>query len=173
MRSLISVCCAAFAFSVLVLSSPSAHATTFDLASSMDGAQANLGNGTGSTATGSASLTFDDVSSLLSWSGSFTGLLGDYTNSHFHGPAAPGTNAGVALGFAVTLDSGSRSGTFSGSATLSSSQASDVLAGLWYINIHSGFTPAGEIRGQVVPEPTTAVLIGLGMLGLGLGRSRA
>jgi hypothetical protein len=36
-----------------------------------------------------------------------------------------------------------------GSATLTDAQAADLLAGRYYINIHTAATPAGEIRGQV------------------------
>lgn len=152
---------------ILVLFASPAHATLFNLSSSIDGAQA----GTGSAASGSATLTFNDVTNEITWSGSFSGLEGDYAASHFHGPAAPGVGAGVALGFDVDLDGGNRSGTFVGNAVISASLGADVLAGLWYINIHSGSYPGGEIRGQVVPEPGTALLLGLGMLGLSLRRS--
>lgn len=36
-----------------------------------------------------------------------------------------------------------------GSATLTDAQAADLLAGRYYINIHTAANPAGEIRGQV------------------------
>ena len=52
----------------------------------------------------------------------------------------------------------------SGSTVLSDQgQIDDLLAGLWYINIHSSAFPGGEIRGQVdptiVPEPSTITLV--------------
>jgi hypothetical protein len=63
------------------------------------------------------------------------------------------------------------SGAFSGSATITETQEGQLLAGLWYTNIHSTFRPGGEIRGQVlavlVPEPGAALLLGLGLAGLG------
>jgi hypothetical protein len=36
-----------------------------------------------------------------------------------------------------------------GSATLTDAQAVDLLAGRYYINIHTAANPPGEIRGQV------------------------
>jgi hypothetical protein len=36
-----------------------------------------------------------------------------------------------------------------GTATLTDAQAADLLAGRYYINIHTAANPAGEIRGHV------------------------
>ena len=53
-----------------------------------------------------------------------------------------------------------------GAAILSAGQVNDLLAGLWYLNLHTDAFPDGEIRGQVVPEPGTLALLagGLGLL---------
>ena len=149
-------------FLALWLAPTWAAATIINLsAPSIDEAQ--VVGGTGSAGVGSASLTFDTNTSLLSWSGSFSGLGSAFLVSHFHGPALPSQNAGVQVGFAVVLDPGNLSGTFNGSANLTAGQAADLLNDLWYINIHSTGFPGGEIRGQVlVPEPTIAALLALG-----------
>ena len=44
----------------------------------------------------------------------------------------------------------------------------DLINGLYYVNIHTTFRPAGEIRGQIllVPEPGTAALVGRLLIGL-------
>ena len=140
-----------------------ANAAVFNLAASIDGAQA----GTTSTATGFATMTYDDTSGLFSWNIQWSPLQGDITVAHFHGPAPAGQNAGVQVNF------GSISGLTSpsiGSTTITGAQATDLLAGLWYINIHSTFDQGGEIRGQVqvVPLPAAAWLLlsGLGVLGV-------
>lgn len=46
---------------------------------------------------------------------------------------------------------------------ITGAQANDLLAGLWYVNIHTDDYPTGEIRGQIrlnrIPEPTTVTLL--------------
>lgn len=142
----------------------SAHAVIINLEASLDGAQEVPASG--STATGSAAITLNDVSKLLSWNISWSGLSGPATAMHFHGPAAPGSNAGVQVNIGAISGLASPS---NGSATISAAQATDLLAGLWYINIHTAASPGGEIRGQVVRTPdsgATAALLCLGLFGL-------
>src|SRR5712671_6844520 len=74
----------------------------------------------------------------------YSGLSGTPTAAHFHGPAQPGANAGVAVPIPNVATSPAQ-----GSATLTDAQAADLLAGRYYINIHTAANPAGEIRGQV------------------------
>ncbi len=74
-----------------------------------------------------------------------SGLTGDATAAHFHGPAEPGKNAGV-----MVPAPGVTTGAFEGSATLTDDQARAVMAGQTYFNIHTAANPNGEVRGQVV-----------------------
>lgn len=162
------------ALCVAVMSAaPSAHAALISLGSYIDGLQETPPVAT--PATGSATLTYDDVTKLLSWNISYQDLIGTLSNAHFHGPAAPGVGpAAVVLGIPLS-PGGATSGTFVGSATLTLAQEAQLLADLWYINIHSTFKPGGEIRGQVVvvPEPTTLALFASGLAGLAFaGRRR-
>ena len=96
-----------------------------------------------SAGTGMLDASFNKDTSVLTWTVSYSGMTGPVTAGHFHGPAMAGTNAGVALGFSGSMDS-----PIKGSATLTAAQAADLLAGKWYVNLHTAANKGGEIRGQ-------------------------
>jgi hypothetical protein len=96
--------------------------------------------------TGEANVTYDTASKKLTWKVTFSGLSGPATAAHFHGPAEAGKNAGVAVPIAGTASP------LEGSATLTDAQAADLMAGKWYVNIHTAANKGGEIRGQVVKK---------------------
>jgi hypothetical protein len=98
-----------------------------------------------SPGTGTFTATYDTASKKLSWKGTVSGLSGNATAAHFHGPAEPGKNAGV-----MVPAPGVTTGAFEGSATLTDDQARAVMAGQTYFNIHTAANPNGEVRGQVV-----------------------
>jgi len=82
---------------------------------------------------------------LLRWKLAFSGLSGPVTAGDFHGPARIGANASAVLAFKGQVKS-----PLEGQATLTPAQAADLLAGQWYVNIHSAAHSAGEIRGQLI-----------------------
>jgi len=88
---------------------------------------------------------FDTDTKRLSWTVTYENLSGPPTAAHFHGPAELGVNAGVAIGLPGDLAS-----PITGEIVLTEEQAEILLSGLFYLNIHTGAFPAGEIRGQVV-----------------------
>jgi hypothetical protein len=47
-----------------------------------------------------------------------------------------------------------------------------LLGGQEYLNIHTTENPGGEIRGFLIPEPSTWFLAGLALVGIGLVRRR-
>ena len=99
---------------------------------------------TTSKATGSLTGTYDTATKKFTWKGSYTGLSGDATAAHFHGPAELGKNAGVAVPIPAIKSP------MDGSATLTDAQAADLAAGKWYVNVHTAANKDGEIRGQLV-----------------------
>lgn len=96
-------------------------------------------------ATGRVDAVLDSNTRLLRWKASFNALSGPPTGAHFHGPAAAGSNAGVALGWRGPLGN-----SYEGRATLTPQQAAELMAGRWYANVHTAAYPAGEIRGQMI-----------------------
>ena len=112
-------------------------------------------------AMGDCQVTLDDVSFNYTVNCTFQDLIGVANNAHIHGPAPIGTPAGVLVGLAFTP---ATSGTITGAGTLSALNAQRMLDGLTYVNLHSTFRPGGEIRGQIVPEPATALLLAFGGL---------
>ena len=99
-----------------------------------------------SKGTGSLDATLDPKTQVLSWSLTYSGLTGPATAAHFHGPAAVGGNAGVA----VPLPNPGAA--MQGQTTLTAAQIADLTAGKWYVNVHTAAHPGGEIRGQVTAK---------------------
>jgi hypothetical protein len=93
---------------------------------------------------GTADIDYDPASKKLSWKVTYSGLSGPATAGHFHGPAEAGKNAGVKVPIPNATSSPAE-----GSATLTDEQAADLMAGKYYVNIHTAANPGGEIRGQV------------------------
>jgi CHRD domain len=98
---------------------------------------------------GTANLTYDPATRMVSWDISYNGLSSAVTMAHFHGPAKQGKNAPVVIW--LTVQGKPPTNPIKGSATLTPEQAQQFSAGEWYVNVHTESHPAGEIRGQVIP----------------------
>jgi len=143
-------------------------------------------------------LTFSATIFNIDFTGSQTADPNDnLVAAHIHASATvtPTTNAPVVWGFFgtpfndnnpndvvftpfVTGVGGTISGKWDspeGNGTTLAAQLPNILSGRSYINFHTVQFPSGEIRGAiaVVPEPSTLLLFGIGILGLGLGRWRS
>ena len=110
-----------------------------------------------SSATGTGLAVFDTVTNQLDWNITFSGLTTAETAAHFHGPALASQNAGVQIGLSLGSPK-------VGNSILNDIQEADLIAGLWYVNIHTAQFPGGEIRGQVVPEPASLSILVFGGL---------
>ena len=100
---------------------------------------------TQTTGSGDVLATLDTAKKTLSYTVEWYGLTGPAAAAHFHGPAKPGANAGVQ----VPIDGKSPTSPQTGSATLTDAQIKDLMAGLWYANVHTAANGGGEIRGQL------------------------
>lgn len=97
-------------------------------------------------ASGSAMLSLDPPTGIVTVLASYQGLSGTPTEAHLHGPAVAGQ---VAPSFAPLSVTGGASGTISGLAFLSQARVAQILAGEVYLDLHSSAHPEGELRGQV------------------------
>jgi hypothetical protein len=100
--------------------------------------------------TGTADLTYDPATRVVTWSITYSGLSAAATMAHFHGPAAAGANGPVTVW--LSTKGTPPESPIKGEATLTPDQAAQFTAGQWYVNVHTSTHPGGEIRGQVTPK---------------------
>jgi len=164
-----------------------AQAITFQFNAGLNGASEVPSSG--ASATGVATLFYDDNNSILTTDDSYSfslgvfGLSGVASGMHIHTEPA-GVNGPIVVNLAASPFSVLNSGgtlLIGGTNVLppSASFLGQLQSGLAYINIHTALNPGGEIRGQLiqvsaVPEPSTytMLLAGLGLIGL-LARRRS
>ncbi|MEZ5936702.1 MAG: CHRD domain-containing protein [Hyphomonadaceae bacterium] len=118
-------------------------------AAEMQTLAATLGPSEGVTSdgTGTASFTFTPETGALDYTITYEGLTGPAVAAHIHGPAEPGENAPPVVPFADPASP------ITGTATLTPEQATELLAGKYYVNVHTAANPGGEIRGQIMVAP--------------------
>ena len=148
-----------------------ASATMWEFTSNLSGLNEVPPNG--SPATGTSMGTYDDVTNMFMMDTSATGFVANVTAAHIH--IAPVGVAGPVV-FPLSGTTGSTSYTSHDMFVLTAQQETDFLGGMWYVNIHSGQFPGGEVRGQlnptVVPEPGTLAAFAVGGALLALLRRR-
>lgn len=114
-------------------------------------------------ATGTSSVVLAADGQSLTVTVNFSGLSGNATAAHIHGPFDPANPpasgaAGVILGFPnfPTTQSGTYTQTFNAATAtvggnLTWTQLVDLIRqGRTYVNVHTGGNPGGEIRGQLL-----------------------
>jgi len=140
-KSTFLLCASALA----LLASGAGHADSLNLGATLSGTAEVPPNA--SAGMGQLQAEFDKATNTFSYTLRYSGLSGPVKAGHFHGPAEAGKNAGVALGISNMTES-----PVQGRAVLTSAQAADLLAGKWYVNLHTSANPGGEVRGQVIAE---------------------
>ncbi len=99
-----------------------------------------------SSAMGTFSGSYNRNTKILTYTITHMGITP--TNMHFH-KGEPGVPGGVVFPIG---SSPWTSPINDQTPALTADQEADLLAGKWYVNIHSAAYPAGELRGQVVQE---------------------
>ncbi len=121
-----------------------AFGTVFDCSATLDGTQEVPP--TGALGTGTASITYNDVSNALGWNIAYSGLTVPPSASHFH-------HGSVGISGPVKVPIPVSPSPLIGNNILSPADEGLLLAGDMYINIHTTTFPPGEIRGQVLCIP--------------------
>lgn len=132
----------ATAVGLVLLTAAAAQSATLRFAAHLTGAQEVPANAT--TGSGDVTAKVDTNTHLMTYSVTYSGLTGPATAAHFHGPAAPGVNAGPVVMLKALASP------ISGSADLTDAQFADLQGGKWYFNVHTAAHPGGEIRGQLM-----------------------
>lgn len=114
----------------------------------LDEAQANMGAGTGSFASGFGVATLNATADTLSMT--ITHDVADPIDAHIH-LGAPGVSGAVQFPFA------SPNSPITGDWALDTTDIKNLLDGNLYANVHSTPNPSGEIRGQLRREPARFV----------------
>ena len=84
----------------------------------------------------------------LTWKLAYSRLTGAATAAHIH------LGARKVAGPVIVLLCTPCTSPVSGAATLTADQLKDLLAGKYYVNVHTVKNPGGEIRGQISKAPT-------------------
>ena len=138
-------------FTVSFLCSSVSSAAVYPINESLSGLEENPPNV--SPGTGTLTGTYDDVTKTLSFTLTFSGLLGFTTASHYHAPAGVTTNAPVRINFGpLGFPIGVQNGVFAAAIVLTPQQEAWLLGDSMYVNVHSTVFPGGELRSQLHPD---------------------
>ncbi len=101
-------------------------------------------------ADGHLDVSYNKKTKMLTYKVTWSLLTGIPIGSHIHGEAPKGVNAGIKHDF-TSLIPKAISGSFKNSVLVDevAIKEAGLLAGLYYVNIHTATFPGGEIRGQI------------------------
>ena len=140
-------------FSLLAVAGASWVRADTNFTAVLNGLQENPANA--SPATGTATMVLNNAMTELTYSMSFSGLVAPQNAAHFHNDdlANPSPNGAVVRSIGVgTPIAGIWKNT--DAQPLTAALVAELFAGRLYINVHSTTFPGGEIRGNIIQEPT-------------------
>jgi hypothetical protein len=97
------------------------------------------------TASGMFDGVYNKDTKILTYTFTYSGITP--TAWHIH-KAAKGVTGGVIFNFGTSFSSPFKSAT----AALTAEQETELMAGNYYVNMHSAKSPSGEIRGQLLKQ---------------------
>lgn len=93
---------------------------------------------------------YNTTTHQVSWNVVYHHLTSKVIMAHFHGPiSAPGQNAAIQIWLTKKPPHPMAVAHIRGHARLTADQAKELLAGDWYVMIHTKKYPGGELRGIV------------------------
>ena len=101
-------------------------------------------------ASGTMDVSYNKTTKILTYSITWKSLSKAPTGAHIHGVAPRGFNAPIIDNFTASIPK-TVDGTITNSVLVDETKIKekDLLAGLYYVNIHTETNPSGEIRGQI------------------------
>jgi hypothetical protein len=94
------------------------------------------------TGSGSGTAIINTAANTITLNLTFAGLTGAATAAHLHGPAVRGMSAAPIANIGLVSP-------ITNTVSFSEGQQADILAGRWYVNIHTTANSGGELRGQL------------------------
>jgi hypothetical protein len=99
-----------------------------------------------SPATASLTASYSPSRRILTWKLSYRDLSGPITWAEFRGPDIEGTDSAI-----VPINLQLEGNPHPDEATITDQQATDLVAGRWYVVIKTAQYPGGEVHGPLVP----------------------
>jgi hypothetical protein len=106
-----------------------------------------------SNGTGIGTVVLNSAETQITVNLTFSGLTSNANAAHIHGPGAAGTNAGVLFDFSGVTPVATSGTIPQQTFAITPTQVTQLKAGQYYFNIHTGNFGGGEIRGQILTAP--------------------